>query len=298
MTKHKHRYRPAIKYGYGCIDAMNVLLKLAISKVIIIMLVVQVTYTGHLKAQDIAPEGLSLWALSLQPSLNRINVIDRKFSSARYSGAIPGISLSVDVTQRTVSRKLHVDFSKGALNMQENSRFLLNHTSFYIGYAQLYKLGRSLAPFSIKAGGSFTVDYAERNYEAFINSDLSYEFAASLNAAAELSYSFQNSLEGFRVAARFRVPVLSAIQQPSFASDGPDSDPEKKGFQPSSLFKDSEFASFSKYFRISNHMTLEKEIGSRHKLALVYSWNYYQFTTSREVRSAQHLMGLSYSFIL
>src|SRR5262249_5028111 len=153
------------------------------------------------------------------------------------------------------------------------------------GLAQTYITGgytylntfHSAGNFDYKAGGSFDILYARRDYDNFINYNIANELIASLSAAGEISYDLSN---GFSIADRLQIPLISAVMQPSVYDENP---PAKDGSGLSDFLKSNQVGSFGSFLRFKNNLILEKTIGGNQAISFAYTWDFYKVKNEVEM---------------
>jgi hypothetical protein len=240
------------------------------------------------KAQVNEEQDQQKWLLNAGIFFNKSNVIDKSFSSVPYSGNNPGASFSVKYHRNRTFHEVQAYYTAGELQAATQAKDKLTQTHVSADYTNLYRLGSTGgSSFIYKAGAGINVFYNQRDYSNCNNNNESFEFAASLSGVVEASYFFENTLEGFSISDRISLPLVSYIAQPVFGSE------DTEG----SSGKNSQVTSFSSFFRVLNLLSLEKKHSGRQRLSLCYTWDYYQSLRSREVKKANHQVGLTYSFI-
>jgi hypothetical protein len=227
------------------------------------------------------------WQLRAKLLTCYANVTDPAFSSLSYSGFAVGGEAGVRYEKDRSMHEWAIAYSGGRLKQDVNR---LQQTYITGGYTYLNTV-HSSGNFEYKAGGSIDMLYARRDYEHFINAGISNELIASLSAAGEISCSLFN---GFTVADRLQLPLVSALMQPSIYEEDP---PGKEGSRLNDFLKSNRVASFGSFLRIKNNLILEKSIGMNQSISFAYTWDYYKVKDKVPVRQANHQVGIIYSYI-
>ncbi len=249
--------------------------------------------------QEIPDKDINQWLLKAQIFAQQVRVIDNKFSSIPLLGTIPGGELSTSLTKKNTQHELGFAYSQGNPDFSGIAGSGVKLAYFNADYTFMYLLKHpASSPLRYKAGAGINVLYSKRDYNNFINSDVSFELVTSLSSNIEVVYLAKGKLTGISVSNRIQLPFISILQQPAYATDGPEGSPDQKGLTVNTLFKGSELVSFSSFFRATNHLTIAKKLTERNGLSLVYIWNYYHIKTMRQVKSASHRLGFTYYHIL
>jgi len=251
--------------------------------------------TYSLRGQTPENKNQGKWLMSLGPIVNKENVIERSFSSIPFCGINFGVFCSSKYQKSKVSYELEGYYSKGILETKVYPFTDLRFTYLNIDFINLYKINSNPASITYKAGGSVDILYQSRDYNNFINNKFSFDFAASLSSVFEVSYAFRNMLPGFVISDRIIVPVISSVEQPSFGREEP-SGYSQDGSTIKNFLGSNRIMSFSSFVRVKNFVSLEKSMTNRQKLTLSYLWDYYQLSGSRDVKQANHRLGLIYSY--
>ncbi|MBI3883256.1 MAG: hypothetical protein HY305_03330 [Sphingobacteriales bacterium] len=239
------------------------------------------------------------YILQVGAGINNFYVIDKNFSSLPYSGIGWGIVGGIQRQQKKLYQQLSFQYATGNLHTSIQPKYYTSQMYVALDYMQLYKLGISRdSALEYKAGAGLNAFLTQRNYGGLGSNSFSYDFALSLSAACEIDYHFKNKLHGFSISNRIIVPFVSSIVQPAYGSDDlpgylPQNNSSVKG-----LIKSNHIVSFPSFFRIKNSFTLKKKVTEKESLALSYNWDYYQMTTDREVKQANHQLLLTYTIQL
>lgn len=265
----------------------------------LIWLFVYFIFTNSVFAQKDNGADDQKWLINVGCIVNKGSVIDNTFSTLPYTGINGGGTASIKYQKKNVSHELESYFSTGNLKTADSRITRLRNSYFNFDYNNLYTISsNSTGSVIMKAGGSLNVLYADREYAEFINNNSSFDFAASLSGAAEFCYFFNNNLSGFSISDRINIPLISAVVQPAFGSNNAAGDLNQNALSAKDLFTYGRIASFSSFMRFKNIVSVEKSITRRQKFSLNYTWDYYQISGSRQVKQANHRLGLTYSFIL
>lgn len=238
------------------------------------------------RAQDSTRRTIRKWQVSAGILLNRQRVIDEAFSALSYKGTIPGAYASVRYNRQRTFHELNVSYTYGKLSPSAEKETSLKQGYLNADYYNLRRVERSDSTrLHCWAGAAINFFYAGRNYGGFINDDYSFEYAVSLSPVFQVAYSFGKNLSGISVSDRLAVPVVSFVAQPIYG--GNDVKDENR----------TRLLGFNSFLRFKNCLAVEKNLTVRHKLSLAYTWDYYQLIRPREIRQANHELGLMYSYI-
>ncbi len=238
------------------------------------------------------------WEIGFNLGVNRESVSDKSFSSLFYDGYNLGGSLSIKYNKEKVSQQMILYYSQGKLQMEGKTKNNLDNTYFNLDFIRLYNLKTSINGATMfRAGSSINALYDYRNYHRYINHTSSFEFAASLSGAIEVSHSFKNKFAGLSIANQVWLPLISGIEQPVYGSDYADGSANGNNINGRSFLKYIRIAFFPDFLRIKNITSLEKIISPRQKISLDYVLDYYKFT-EREVRQVNHRLGITYKHSL
>jgi hypothetical protein len=226
------------------------------------------------------------WQITARLFTARSTVKDQVFSQLMYSGWSPGGGAALRFEKGKSLHEWEIAFAKGTLKQDNNQA---QQTYITGDYTYLHGLNNG-SNLNVMAGGSLNILYARRNYDGFINYSVSNELIASLGPAGLISFSFYN---GFSVCNRLQIPLVSMVMQPSIYDENP---PGKTGSGLSDFLKSNRFATFGRFLRIKNNLTMEKEIGPGQSLAFTYSWDYYQIRSKPDIQQASHLLGFIYRY--
>lgn len=226
------------------------------------------------------------WQINARLFTAKSTVKDHVFSQLKYTGWSLGGGAALRFEKGRSLHEWEAAFAKGTLKQDNNEAQQTYITGDYTYLHGLNKAGN----INLMAGGSFNILYARRNYDGFINYDVSNELIASLGAAGAILFSFNN---GFSVSNRLQIPLISMVMQPSIYDENP---PGKTGSGLSDFLKSSRFATFGKFLRIKNNLILEKEIGPGQSLSFAYSWDYYQVRNKPGFQQASHQLGFIYRY--
>lgn len=241
--------------------------------------------------------GTPQWNFSVGAGAGKSVVQDRRFTALSFDGITVAGFAAISYHKNKTSHQLECSYTKGNLQTP-NKQNTLSGSHFTADYTNLYQLGDGNRPFIYKAGICVNVLYNGRSFVGFINNNTSFDFAASLGAAASVQYFIGEQSAGFSIKERISIPLVSAIVQPSFGSNNATGSSDKAGFSPADIFSQSRIQSFNSFLRLINMLGVEKRLADRHQLALNYTWDYCHFSGDRNVLQANHTIILSYCFIL
>lgn len=250
------------------------------------------------KAQMYEDSDRKGWEIGFNLGVHRESVSDKSFSSLFYNGYNLGGSLSIKYNKEKVSQQMMFYYTQGKLQVESNTNNNLDNTYFNFDFIRIYNLKTSINGATIfRAGCSINVLYDYRNYHRYINHTSSFEFAASLSGAIEVSHSFKNKFAGLSISNQLTLPLISGIEQPVYGSDYADGSANGNNINGRSFLKYIHVAFFPDFFRVKNMTSLEKIISPRQKISLDYVLDYYKFT-EREVRQVNHRLGITYKHSL
>jgi len=232
------------------------------------------------------------WQLQAAPVLCKTTFIDKSYSTTTFSGFIPGGALSLSYIKGGTTHQLDLLFTGGTLKTGTHPVYTASQKRIGVDYTNLYTIiAPGSSPLTVEAGGALNILYAGRTFHDFINSNTSFDLAASLGAAARLSLSFESSLPGFSLSDRVAMPLITWLVQPAYGNE----DPSLYINQPGAHHR---IAGPDGFLRLTNFLSLDKNFSSRQKLSLTYTWDYYRINAPQESREADHRLGLNYSLIL
>ncbi len=238
------------------------------------------------------------WDFAIGAGAGRAVVADKKFSALSFTGVTISGNASVSYQRNKLSHQLDFSYASGTLQTGKKESSL-QHNYFNADYINLYKLSDGNEnKFVYKAGVCVNMLYAGRSFAGFINNKTSFDFATSIGAAASVQYFPGDPTTGFSITDRLLIPVVSAIVQPAFGSDNASGSLDKTGFSTGDIFSHGRIESFNSFVRIKNVLAIEKRLAGKNSIVLNYYWEYYHITGNREVLQANHMVLLSYFFIL
>lgn len=234
--------------------------------------------------------GYAQWQIAVSAQPGKMSIIDKDFSAMPYAAIVPGAELSVQYEGARSIHALSFSWLGGTLKTGTQPRYSMDQNYIDADYTWLYKFGAHGDAWTGGAGGTLEVLYDNRTYTDIINNNTSFDFAASLGLAGNLSYSFTNGLHGWSLSDQLGMPFISWLIQPPYGNEGSaaslsDGDNRRR------------VAGFSSFLRWKNTLSLNRQLSSRGILALAYTWDYYRIDDLREVRQADHRLGLIYRLI-
>jgi hypothetical protein len=238
------------------------------------------------------------WNFSIGAGTGKSFVVDKRFTALTFDGTTVAGFAAVNYSGKKASHQLDCNYAAGKLQT-DNRQNTLHNSHFSLNYTNLYQLGagggRSIV---YKAGIGVNILYDGRSFDGFINNNTSFDFAASLSAAASVQYFIGDPAAGFSLKEQISIPVVSVVVQPAFGSNNTPGSSEKAGFSAGDIFNQSRIQSFNPFLRFVNMLGIEKRLAERHQVALNYTWDYSHFSGSRKVLQANHTIFLYYCFIL
>lgn len=252
-------------------------MKMQVSLLVLFFLIAGI----HVTAQETGN-----WQITARLFAANTTVKDQVFTQLNYKGWSLGGGLALRFEKGMSLHEWEVAYSKGTLEKGNDEAQQTYVTGVYTYLHALNDAGNV----QLMAGGSLDILYARRNYDGFINYNVSNELITSLGAAGAVSLSFGN---GFSVSNRLQIPFASMVMQPSIYDENP---PGKTGSGLGDFLKSSRFATFGKFLRFKNNLILEKEIGVGQSLSFAYSWDYYKVRDKPGIQQANHQLGFIYRY--
>ena len=265
--------------------------------IIIFLLCISIQLRGI--SQGIADREIGGWRLTAGAVASRSSVTDKKFSTVPFTAIVPGLTASIQYSHRHAGHDIHICYIKGQLKSDKSLLAGPDQKMFTLDYANLYVVYRSgNGLFTGKTGGGLQLFYTGRKYNDFINSNHSFEMAASLGPVAEITCDLPGALAGFSLLDRFTLPVVFLYAQSPYGADVFPAESSGKKSDLGNFFAHNKLAAIPGLLRFSNSMMIQKNITSRQQLAVSYNWDFYHIKTSQDVRRANHQLIISYSYML
>jgi len=209
-----------------------------------------------------------------------VSTRDGYFSAIPFTGPAYGAVATVGMSQRRSSHEISFRFISSHTEAETMEGQTMDQFYFKGSYTFLYLVTDPAKSFKFSAGAGADFQDANRAYNKFINNHLSYEFIASANIAALVSYDIQKGPNKLIISDQVHIPFLSALKQPLLGgTDG-----------------QWQTGSWALVQYVSNELKIEKGFGGHHQVGLGYLLNYYAFQTDREVTEVQQLIEVKYAY--
>jgi hypothetical protein len=232
-------------------------------------------------------------------SLNKINNIDKSFSSVPYCGITPGFSLAATFKKKKSLLEFGLNYNEGNKKVSGQADFRAHESYLDFNLGRLYTINKAGRNFKYMLGVNLDILYAKRQYSYFPNRKKSYEFAGSLCLAFKAIYPLDKyGLRSYSIIENISIPLLSVLVYPAFGTEQLPGDIDGHSNSLKSLAKSSRVAGFGTYQRVVNSLAINKNILSRHRLSLLYNWDFYNITDTHNVRQAIHSFNVCYALIL
>ncbi|MBA4166753.1 MAG: hypothetical protein H0X41_04305 [Chitinophagaceae bacterium] len=207
------------------------------------------------------------------------------FSSLPFSGTGWGDILTATCRKDRTVNEFSAHYATGQLRHSSADIKIRKHYSAF-DYAYLYNLNSSAnTGWHVEAGGSINIIYSENVYPAIVNNKPTIDCAGSVAGAVAVRYSWNRFLRGLSVSNVICVPVISAIQQPSYSAEA------------SSKTKFTS-ACFGSFVRIVNTVKASAPTDQRGRLFIAYRFDYYNYHNKTVSRQAFHGLEAGYTIIL
>jgi hypothetical protein len=250
--------------------------------------------TLFLLAQDLKPPRERYFFLGLGIPLATVR--DEAHSPLKYQGFAPTFRLGFEningdfVSRITASASLGTAKPKTRpkpermLSGMEISTFQINYT--YYSILNTYKK----TDWNSYLGGAATLTFDLRSYNLPSNNLLGYQVNFSLNLGG---FSQKQMSDRTRFSYEIFTPIVSYAMRPNYVG----MIPTKGGnINPQNIFLNGRLVTIDKLFRLYNRFSLDQQIKPYRAHRLFYSWDYYNNTVSKPLKSI--IGGLGYEALL
>ena len=263
-----------------------------------VLLILIFLYNGKVIAQVNNFLPVRSWGVSADIFFNHTSVTDKKNSSLTFTGSAPGLSTFIKYRHVNAEHEVSVFYlPNSGLKTNVTPATKLTQAIFNLEYANYYTVYNSGSGLlKCKAGGAIQFLNATRLFDAFINSNYSFETALSLGGLFEAQYSPEGNLSGFTISNRITLPFVFSFSQPTFSGNSQSDLDAKNSTAVKKLFSDNRLIFLPDFFRIRNSLALGKKLGNNHNVSIMYTWEYYKIQSSRNVILSNHQLGILYSY--
>ena len=229
------------------------------------------------------------WKIGGGPVLELNYNVDKSFSSLVFSGLNYGGLIQLVANKSKTRNVFALQFVQGNLKTNSISAGLQQTQYANFDNSFFLKVNPSTDQFiQWGAGSSIHVLYTNRKYDDFINGNKTFEFASSIGASIFFLHEFKGSFDGLSMYDQLDVPLFSYLIQPPFGYANPSNTNNNKSLYSQGI------TTFASSGQFRNSFIVDKEINDQQLLSLNYTWNYYHFGKSRDVRNAGHSINISY----
>ncbi len=247
-------------------------------------------------AQELPPENTTRF-FNLGVGYTLPKFLDHSFSTLRYQGH--AVSATGGFHFRAPHRLHHLDFRFDYGQLSNASNFATVDYFRFEGNYAYKKFVKNLWKDRLQwfVGGSFNSLWTLWIYQGFVNNSYNNSVYASLSPNTSFVYHFELFQRQFRAEAAVFIPILTFAMRPSYGTTRfPGFLDDDRDDTLRQIWESGQFASFNKFFRYSNTISLEYFMKNANRLRLSYEWNFLRYQEPRVVNAASHNITIATMF--